>query len=258
MIKPYYDHAGITIYLCDCLEILPELEPVDLVLTDPPYGVTQNKWDKIEITKSAFDLLFPCNLVCTCQNPSSAELITRYIKYFKWSDIWHKSQAVGFLNAKIMPLREHEDILIFSNGTMPYSPQIRKKGSKNIRPHGDTAASSNYGKFNKHRKRTIALNETYPRSVFYCENSQNGNHSNEKPVKLMDYLIKTYAQGTILDPFMGSGTTLVAAKELGRRAIGIEIEQRYCDIAIRRLAQEVLPFEQNKESREVNNDVTLG
>ena len=82
------------------------------------------------------------------------------------------------------------------------------------------------------------------RSVYYCENSQNGFHPNEKPLKLMYYLMKTFSNDNsiILDPFMGSGTTLVAAKELGRKAIGIEIEEKYCEIAVRRLAQEVLPF----------------
>ena len=252
MIKPYYDHAGQTIYLGDCLEILPELEPVHLVLTDPPYGVTQNSWDKIEKTKQAFDLILPCNLVFTCQNPASADLIMRYFKYFKWSDIWHKSQAVGFLNAKIMPLREHEDILIFANGRMTYNPQIQKKKPENIRPHGDTAESSNYGKFKEKRERTIGIDETYPRSVFYCENSQNGYHPNEKPEKLFKYLMRTHsnANDLILDPFMGSGTTLVAAKELGRRAIGIEIEEKYCEIAARRLSQEVFQWGGYDEAEE--------
>ena len=242
--KPYYDHAGITIYHGDCLDIMPYLEKVDLVLTDPPYGVTQNDWDKIEATQSAFDFLLPCNLVFTCQNPASADLITRYRDYFKWSDIWHKSQAVGFLNAKGMPLREHEDILIFSCKSITYNPQIQKKKPENIRPHGDTAPSSNYGNFKAKRRRTISLDETYPRSIFYCENSQNGFHSNEKPVKLMNYLIRTFSNedDLIFDPFMGSGTTLVAAKELGRRAIGIEIEEKYCEIAAERLAQEVFDF----------------
>lgn len=247
--KPYYDHNGITIYHGGCLEIMPHLPQVDLVLTDPPYGVTQNSWDKIEITQKAFDIIMPCSLVFTCQQPSTSILIVKYLKYFKWSDVWHKSQAVGFLNVKVMPMREHEDILVFSKGRMTYIPQIKKKDPKNIRPHGDTAESSNYGRFNNKRKRTIGGDETYPKSIFYCENSQNGYHPNEKPIKLMNYLVKTFSNinDLILDPFMGSGTTLVAAKELGRNAIGIEFEEKYCEIAVRRLSQEVFNFKEHDE-----------
>ena len=241
--NPYYQEKNITIYHGDCLEIMPQLEPVDLVLTDPPYGITSNNWDKFEVTLSAFDLLIgSCPLVCTSQNPASAELICMYRKYFKWSDIWEKSQTRGFLSCKIMPLRKHEDILIFSDGKIPYYPQITKKPDKNIRPVSISGPSSNYGSFKGHiQQRTIGIDEQYPTSIFFCENSQNGYHPNEKPLKLIDYLMKTYSNRNdlILDPFMGSGTTLVAAKELGRKAIGIEIEEKYCEIAVDRLRQEV-------------------
>jgi site-specific DNA-methyltransferase (adenine-specific) len=249
--KPYYSHNGITIYHGDCLDIMPHLEPVDLVLTDPPYGVTQNTWDRIEKTKAAFDFLMPCSLVFTCQNPASADLIVRYFKYFKWSDIWQKTQARGFLNSKIMPLREHEDILVFSNGKMKYNPQIKRKPHNNIRPNlPSTKKTSNYGDYNLYAERSIPLNMSYPKSIIRIANSQLGLHPNEKPAKLMDYLMKTYSdkgKDIILDPFMGSGTTLVAAKELGRKAIGIEIEEKYCEIAVRRLAQEVFPFKERPE-----------
>ena len=241
MIKPYYETPLGKLYHGDCLEIMPQLEPVDLVLTDPPYGVTKNNWDILESTKAAFDMLIPCNLVFTCQNPASAELIIRYFKYFKWSDVWYKSQSTGFLNSKVMPLRQHEDILIFSKGRMVYNPQITKKNPANIRPHGDCSpVNQTYGHFNAKRTRTIDICESYPRSVFYCENSQNGYHSNEKPLKLMIYLILTYSDNThlILDPFFGSGTTAIACERLKRRWIGIEIEEKYCEISAKRIEAE--------------------
>ena len=241
--KPYFDHAGITIYHADCRDILPHLDPVDLVLTDPNYGVTQNIWDNLKITKECFDLV-TAPLVCTCQNPASAELIVRYKKRFKWSDVWEKTQAVGFLNCKVMPMRQHEDILVFASGKIPFYPQVMQKSKVNIRPHGKTAQSSNYGKFNEDRERTIKQDETYPRSIITFANCQNGLHPTQKPISLFQYLISSFSISgdTILDPFMGSGTTLVAAKELGRKAIGIEIEEKYCAIAVQRLAQEVLPL----------------
>lgn len=243
MIKPYYEENGITIYHGDCREILPELETVDLVLTDPNYGVTQNTWDDIKITIECFDLI-TCPIVCTCQNPASAELIVRYKKRFKWSDVWEKTQAVGFLNCKIMPMRQHEDILVFSNGKVPYYPQISIKQAVNIRPHGKTALSSNYGIFKEERVRSIKQDETYPRSIVTFANCQDGFHPTQKPVSLFLYLVSSFSTTgeTILDPFMGSGTTLYAAKQLGRKAIGIEIEEKYCEIAVKRLAQSVLDF----------------
>lgn len=241
--RPYYEHNGITIYHGDCREILPMLPKVDLLLTDPPYGVTQNEWDKTDAVFAVFDAL-NVPTVCTSQNPFSAELIVKYRKRFKWSDVWEKTQAVGFLNCSIMPMRKHEDILVFCDGRMPYNPQLRDRPKENIRPHLDTAASSNYGKFNAERERTIPLDKNYPQSIVEFANSQDGDHPTQKPIELFRYLVLTYSRAgeTILDPFCGSGTTLVAAKNLGRQAIGIEIEERYCEIAAKRLSQEVFQF----------------
>jgi site-specific DNA-methyltransferase (adenine-specific) len=243
-VKWYYydDHTAIA--HADCRDILPHLPKVDLVLTDPPYGVTQNQWDDLSITLDAFDCLSCVPIVCTCQNPSSSILVSRYLKRFKWSDVWEKSQAKGFLNCKIMPLRQHEDILVFCDGKIPFYPQITKKNPDNIRPHLDTGQSSNYGQFSESRTRTIPLDKTYPRSIVKLNNSQNRYHPTEKPLQLFLYLLKSFSASgdTILDPFMGSGTTLVAAQQLGRHGIGIEIEEKYCEIAVKRLQQEVLPL----------------
>jgi site-specific DNA-methyltransferase (adenine-specific) len=239
--KPYYQDDYCTIYNADCREILPFLDPYDLVLTDPPYGVTQNGWDTFSTTIEVFDEI-KTPIVCTCQNPATSELIVRYKNRFKWSDVWEKTQAVGFLNCKIMPMRQHEDIIVFASGKMPFYPQISKKNKLNIRPHSDTSMSTNYGKFKAERNRSIAADETYPRSIVTFSNSQEGMHPTQKPLKLFSYLILSFTlpSQTILDPFMGSGTTLRAAKDLNRKAIGIEIEEKYCEIAVDRLRQEVL------------------
>jgi site-specific DNA-methyltransferase (adenine-specific) len=241
--EPYYSHAGITIYNCDCREILPNLPKADLLLTDPPYGITQNAWDVTGAVLEVFDAtIFP--IVCTSQNPFTAELICRYRKRFKWSDVWEKTQSTGFLNCKVMPLRQHEDILVFCDGRMPYFPQITARIAENIRPHLDTVETGSYGKYNAKRERTIEIDETYPRSVVKFPNSQDGLHPTGKPLSLFAYLVRSYSSPdqTILDPFMGSGTTLVAAKNLGRKAVGIEIEEKYCETAAKRLSQEVFDF----------------
>lgn len=239
--KPYFETALGKLYHGDCLEIMPELEPVDLVLTDPPYGKTQNAWDKLQITIDMFDLFLNVDIVFTCQNPSTSILIARYINRFKWADVWHKSQATGFLNCKVMPLRQHEDIVVLANGKKKYNPQITKKPMANVRPESPrTRLSDNYGKFNLTSKRTIETDEAYPRSVFYCENSQNAYHPNEKPIKLFANLILSYSDegDTISDPFIGSGTTAIACERLNRKWIGIEISEEYCEIAAKRIERE--------------------
>ena len=238
--KLFYKTELGKLYHGDCLEIMPQLEPVDLVLTDPPYGKTQNAWDDLQVTIDIFDSMKDLDIVFTCQNPSTSILVSRYIDRFKWADVWHKSQSTGFLNCKVMPLRQHEDIIILSCGKKKYNPQIIKKSFCDIRRHGKTAASDNYGKFNNERKRSIGIDETYPRSIIYCENSQNGYHPNEKPTKLFSGLVLTYSdeRDLLLDPFLGSGTTAIACERLKRKWIGIEIEEKYCEIAAKRIEQE--------------------
>ena len=155
--------------------------------------------------------------------------------------MWEKTQAVGFLNCKVMPMRQHEDILIFADGKIPYWPQLMQKNRVNIRPHGKTAMSTNYGKFNAERERSIEQDETYPRSIVTFANSQEGQHPTQKPVPLFAYLVASYSQPgqTVCDPFMGSGTTGVAAVRLGRNFIGIERDADHYKTACDRIAHEL-------------------
>jgi len=242
--------VDVQLHLGDCLEILPTLEAggVDAVVTDPPYGTTACKWDtalplepmwmELERTsrKNAAIVLF-------CSQPFASALVMSRPTLFKWEDIWHKSQAVGHLNAWIMPLREHENLLIFGNGRITYNPQFTVKPTNNVRPDtGRTKLSSCYGVHGLEACRTIADNQSFPRSVISFNNVNRGEyvgHPTQKPIALMEYLIKTYSDegDTVLDFTMGSGTTGVACVKTGRNFIGIEIDEGYFKIAEKRIAE---------------------
>lgn len=243
--KPYWkDNSGV-LYHGDCLEIMRELEDksVDLVLTDPPYGTTQNKWDSIIPLEPMWEQLRRVikpngAIVIMSQSIFTAQIMTTS-PFFRYCLIWEKTKAGGFLNANRMPLQAHEDITIHYKKLPTYNPQ-KEEGKPYTKKAVSNGDGGNYGRFN--RVGTINENkgERFPRSVIKVSNDNHGSlHKTQKPVALMEYLIKTYTNEgeTVLDFTMGSGTTLVAAKNLGRRYIGIEIEKKYCKIAAQRLGQ---------------------
>ena len=171
-------------------------------------------------------------IVLMASQPFTSALVMSNVAMFKWADVWHKSQATGHLNAKVMPMREHEDIIVFGDGRVCYNPQLKPKKPENIRPVGRRAASECYGKFKESATRGIPLDMTYPRSVVSVNNTNHGErglHPTQKPVALMEYLIRTYTNPgeTVLDFTMGSGTTGCAAANTGRRFIGIERDPDY-------------------------------
>lgn len=212
--KPYYEHAGITIYLGDCREVLGDL-CADVVVTDPPYGISyETNWNRSvgadrprSIGGDSSALLRDAVLVAIGDTPAAifgswkapVPALTRLRL------VWEKlgSAGMGDLGAPWRP--NTEDIYILGGG---WTKRCQRESS------------------------IIGFRAL-------CGEQR---HPNEKPVALLRYLIERAPGSTVLDPFMGSGTTLVAAKNLGRKAIGIEIEERYCAIAAERLSQEVLPL----------------
>ena len=218
---------------------------VDMLLVDLPYGTTQNKWDSViplePLWKEYNRICKPsAAMVFTGQQPFTSVLVASNINNFKYEWIWRKSQAVGHLNAKIMPMRAHENILVFGRTKITYNPQMMEKDPKNIRPVGRRAPSDNYGKYNEFAERSIPLNIRYPQSVETFNNPNRGEagfHPTQKPVSLFEYLIKTYSNegDTVLDNTAGSGTTAVAAINTNRRWICIEKDETYFNAAIGRL-----------------------
>lgn len=220
----------------DCLDLMRTIpdQSVDLILCDLPYGTTQNKWDSV----IPFDALWVhykriCRgaVVLTASQPFTSMLVSSCINWFRYAWIWEKTSATGHLNAKRMPMKLHEDILVFSCAAAPYNPQGLVSYGKVTSRRGN---GSNFG-----ASVTENLQEftNYPRSILRFPNDPKPVHPTQKPVALMEYLIRTYTNegDTVLDNCMGSGTTGVAAKQTGRKFIGIERDHKYFDICVERI-----------------------
>jgi site-specific DNA-methyltransferase (adenine-specific) len=251
--KPYYERDGITIYHADCREVLPTLAAgsVDLVLTDPPYGTTSCAWDSVIPLRPMWDALeriahTEAAILLFSAQPFTSALVMSKPEWFRYEWVWEKSSSTGFLDANRRPLRCHENVCVFYRAQPTYNPQ-RVQGEpihatgKNLKR--DTL-SVYRGAYDRLPSDLSGLR--YPRSVIrYPKHSSTESlHPTQKPYPLMVYLTVTYSwpEQTVLDFACGSGTTLVAARNLHRKAIGIEIEERYCEIAARRLEQSVLPL----------------
>ena len=229
--------------LGDCLEELKKIsdKSVDIVLTDPPYGTTQCKWDSVipfEPMWKELKRIIKDNgcIALFGSEPFSSALRMSNIKQFKYDWVWQKSKATGYLNSKIRPLLKHEIVSIFYNKQSIYNPQnlIKKKTptiSKGNRGRENNSSGEIYNKANKD---VLQFYENYPLSIIqFNVDSKAEYHPTQKPVALLEYLIKTYTNENdiVLDFTMGSGSTGIAAKNLNRKFIGIEKDQNYFNIA---------------------------
>ena len=231
----------------DCLERMKEIESgsVDMVLTDPPYGTTACKWDSIIPLEPMWEqlnrIIKPNGaIVMTASQPFTTTLISSNIKNFKYCWFWEKEQGTGFARAKKQPLRKHEDILVFyskppfynSVGEKLSKPRIiKRKANSNNKSNSDSLANS---------EDRVSVYTHSSKHTLLRFNRDRGKHPTQKPVTLMEYLIKTYTNEgeTVLDFTMGSGTTGVACKNLNRLFIGIEMDDKYFEIAKERISKE--------------------
>ena len=231
----------------DCLEVMKTLpdQSVDLILTDPPYGTTQCKWDSIipfEPMWKELKRIIKDNgcIALFAQDKFTANLIFSNIKDHKYNLIWNKYLTSGYLNANRMPLRVHEDIVIFYNKQPTYNPQ-KSIGNKNHNRGSNDKPITNkaYGKHFLIDNSEDLGNLKHPKSILNFEaiHPSKRKHTSEKPVALLEYLIKTYTNENdiVLDFTMGSGSTGVAAKNLNREFIGIELDQEYYKLSKNRI-----------------------
>lgn len=229
----------------DCLDLMKDItdSSIDMILCDLPYGTTQNKWDTViplESLWEQYNRVIKDNgaIVLTAQTPFDKVLGASNLKMLKYEWIWKKNIATGHLNAKRMPMKDHENILVFYKKPPTYNPQmVEGTPYKNIRlPINDNG--SNYGDIE--RTNTVNSGTWYPKTVLSFDR-EIGLHPTQKPVELFEYLIKTYTNegDTVLDNCLGSGTTLVACQNTNRNGIGYEKEPKYEAIIKKRIAEHI-------------------
>ena len=227
----------------DCLEVMKGIpnQSIDLILCDLPYGTTPCKWDVI----IPFDLLWEqykriikpnSAIVLTASQPFSSQLVTSNLEWFKYEWIWDKKIPSGMAYARYQPMRQHESVLVFGNGSVGYNPQMTKRDIP-IKSGGISKADTT----NDHD--WIPLKKTYeyknPTTVIVEDKIRRGSvHPTQKPVPLFEYLIKTYTNegDLVLDNCAGSGTTAIAALNTNRNYILIEKEEKYIEVINKRIS----------------------
>jgi DNA modification methylase len=232
------------LYLGDCLDILPNLpdNSVHCIIADLPYGTTYAPWDSIiplGLLWEQYKRIIIGNgaLIFTASQPFTTTLIQSNLSWFKYEWIWDKQNPANFANAKKQPLKQHENVLVFSKGQSPYYP-IKTPGKPNHK-QGVSKKNVSETRLISDRVEDDLSGMKYPKSILYFpkHSSQCGLHPTQKPVDLISYLIRTYTQPgeVVLDNVMGSGTTGLAALQEGRKFIGIEKDSKYFEIACKRL-----------------------
>ena len=235
----------------DCLELMKDIPDgsVDLVLTDPPYGTTACKWDSVIPFEPMWEqlnrIIKPNGAICLFgSEPFSSALRMSNIKNFKYDWVWQKPRGTGHLNSKKQPLRDVENISVFYKKQCMYNPQYgygkpysALKGGKKTKI--SESGKTTYGTFmNGAEYRNDNSGFRYPKQVIKFGVVERGTvHPTQKPVALLEYLIKTYTNEdeTVLDNCMGSGSTGVACVNTNRRFIGIELDDKYFEIAKQRI-----------------------
>jgi DNA modification methylase len=219
---------------------------IDMILCDLPYGTTQCKWDTIipfnDLWEQYVRIIKPNGaIVLTACQPFTSNLVMSKPNLFRYSLVWEKSKSTGYLNSKKMPMRSHEDILVFYKNLPTYNPQMTEG-----LPYDKGKANRPTDVYREQKGEIHVKNDTglrYPRSVQYFKTAESEGkvyHPTQKPISLMEWLIKTYTNENdiVLDNCIGSGTTAIAAIRTNRRYIGIELDINFYNITNQRIEEE--------------------
>jgi len=247
--------SGSTFVNADCFDVFPFIEDksIDAIICDLPYGTTQNKWDSVlplDLLWQQYERILKTNgVVCLFSaQPFTSFLVMSNPKIFKYEWIWDKVVPTGHLNAKKQPMRLHENICVFYKEQPTYNRQMTEKPKEYQRPNRKLVKDAfyemkNYGDAKRGFAEDSDHTKTNPKTIIQLSNgngySKKGNHPTQKPLELMEYLVKTYTNegDMVLDNTMGSGTTNLACIKLNRKSIGIEKEKQYYDVAVRRASE---------------------
>jgi site-specific DNA-methyltransferase (adenine-specific) len=237
----------------DCLEVMKGIESgsIDAIITDPPYGTTACKWDSVidfELMWEQLNRIIKPNgaIVLFSAQPFTSVLVSSNLKMFKYEWVWDKVVPTNHLNAKRQPMRLHETICVFYKKQCTYNRQMTDKPKEYQRPNRKLVKDAfyetkNYGDAKRRFAEDSDHTKTNPKTIIQFSNgngySKKGNHPTQKPLDLMEYLIKTYTNENeiVLDFTMGSGSTGVAANNLNRNFVGIEKDENYFNIATERI-----------------------
>jgi len=257
--KLYYKDDNYTITCGETLVVMQKMVEhnlvFDMILADLPYGTTSNKWDSVldlKILWKLYEKLIKENgvIALTCSQPFTSLLVVSNHEHCEQNKsklkirhewIWIKNRGSNFANTVREPMKEHESILVFSRGKWTYNKQMQERtgaGLERIQYNVKfESKSENYREFEGRSENKLP--KLRVPSSWQKFNTEVGLHPTQKPVGLMEYMIKTYTneRETILDNTCGSGTTLVAAKNLNRKCYGIDSEEKYCEIAKNRLLE---------------------
>lgn len=252
----YFKNKNVTLYYGDCLNVIPNLDlKFNAIIADPPFSITNCHWDEVIPFKEMWDSIELVSnqatpIVLFCSQPFTTLLIASKIEMFKYEWIWEKTQATNFLNSKKQPMKAHENIAVFYKKQCFYFPQ-KTDGHTPIHYANKKASVHNlhdvYGKVKKDIISNVGSTERFPRSVikFKTDKQIKYLHPTQKPVKLLEYLIKTYTKegDLILDFCAGSGSLGEACMNTNRNCVLIEKEEKYCDIIANRLHNNISQME---------------
>lgn len=227
----------------DCLELMKDIPDgsIDMILADLPYGTTACKWDVIIPFEPLWEQFLriakeTSPIVLTAQQPFTSVLIMSNIKYYRYNWVWDKGYSTGFANANKMPMKGFEDVCVFYKKLPIYNPQGLIEIEPKLKTRIKGGAGEVMGKNGTEGKEYVSKYTNYPNG-FIRTKKEKTEHPTGKSVKLMEYIILTYTNENdiVVDPTMGSGSTGVAAKNTNRNFIGIEKDEKYFDIAQKRI-----------------------
>lgn len=235
-----------SLILGDCLEVMPKIESesIDMILCDLPYGRTHNRWDAVipfdELWKNYNRIIKPNGVIALfCDGMFMAELMLSNKKMWRYNLVWDKILPSGFLNANRQPLRSHEEIVIFYKKQPTYNPQKVKGQANHSKGTSQKNTNNNYGKFEIVDNREELGDMKHPRSIWSFQKPHPSKmvHPTEKSLECIECLIKTYTNegDLVLDNTMGSGTTCLGALNTNRYYVGIEKDEQYFEIAVKKI-----------------------